>query len=81
VRAAPAPPREPGERFVDREFFDDGGAHDDSSLPIRRGSRVIHEQYGEGEVREVVAANEPRVIVDFRVWGEKKILARFLKRA
>jgi hypothetical protein len=66
---------------VDKEFFDDGGAHEDSSLPIRRGSRVIHEQYGEGEVREVVLANEPRVIVDFRVWGEKKILARFLRRA
>ena len=81
VRAAPLPPREPGERFVDKEFFDDGGVHDDSSLPIRRGSRVIHEQYGEGEVREVVPANEPRVIVDFRVWGEKKILARFLRRA
>jgi DNA helicase-2/ATP-dependent DNA helicase PcrA len=80
-RPASMPPRAAGERFVDREFFDDGGAHDDASLPIRRGSRVIHDQYGEGEVREIVPANEPRVIVDFRVWGEKKILARFLRRA
>jgi DNA helicase-2/ATP-dependent DNA helicase PcrA len=71
----------PGERFVDSEFFEDGGASDDSSLPIRRGSRVIHEQFGEGEVREVVSANEPKVVVHFRVWGEKKILARFLRRA
>jgi DNA helicase-2/ATP-dependent DNA helicase PcrA len=81
ARSVPVPPREPGERFVDREFFDDGGAQDDRSSPIRRGSRVIHAQYGEGEVREIVPANEPRVIVDFRVWGEKKILARFLRRA
>jgi DNA helicase-2/ATP-dependent DNA helicase PcrA len=81
ARAAPAPSREPGERFVDREFFNDGGVHDDPSLPLQRGSRVIHEQYGEGEVREVVAADEPRVIVRFRVWGDKKILVRFLKRA
>jgi DNA helicase-2/ATP-dependent DNA helicase PcrA len=83
-RAAPArvtPPRQPGERFVDREFFDDGAAADWPSLPIRRGSRVLHEQFGEGEVREVVAANEPQVIVRFKVWGEKKILARFLRRA
>lgn len=83
-RAAPArvtPPRQPGERFVDREFFDDGAAADGPSLPIRRGSRVLHEQFGEGEVREVVAANEPQVIVRFKVWGEKKILARFLRRA
>ncbi len=81
ARAAPAPPREPGERFVDREFFDDSGAQDRPSQPIRRGSRVIHEQYGEGEVLEIVAANEPRAIVEFRAWGEKKILARFLRRA
>ncbi len=47
--ARDAPARAPGERFVDREFYDDGGSEDPSSS-IRRGSRVIHEQFGEGEV-------------------------------
>jgi DNA helicase-2/ATP-dependent DNA helicase PcrA len=74
--------RAPGERFVDTEFFDDGGAND-VEAPIRRGSRVFHERFGKGEVRSLGKSNmgEASVVAFFPGWGEKKILARFLKLA
>ena len=77
---ASEPPALPGERFVDRDFFADA-AHDedDSSSPLRRGSRVLHARFGEGEVRRVENASEPAVVAFFPGWGEKKILVRFLK--
>jgi DNA helicase-2/ATP-dependent DNA helicase PcrA len=79
--APPAPSFEPGERYVDHEFFgDDGGGHDEDA-PLRRGSRVWHARFGDGEVRSVVSSGEPAVVAFFPGWGEKKILARFLKRA
>jgi DNA helicase-2/ATP-dependent DNA helicase PcrA len=71
--------RAPGERYVDREFFEDTSSADDAGLPLRRGSRVVHAQFGEGEVRSVVEASEPAVVVAFPGRGEKKILARFLR--
>ncbi len=76
-----SPPREPGERFVDREFFDDrsSGGDMDAGGPLRRGSRVAHTRFGEGEVRRVEMGAEPTVVAFFPGWGEKKILARFLK--
>jgi DNA helicase-2/ATP-dependent DNA helicase PcrA len=76
---AAAPAREPGERFVDPEFFDDTSGSGD--LPLRRGSRVVHTRFGEGEVRRVESGAEPTVVAFFPGWGEKKILARFLKLA
>jgi DNA helicase-2/ATP-dependent DNA helicase PcrA len=81
-RPPPAPQREvaPGERFVDREFFSDD-ASDTTDMPLRRGSRVVHARFGEGEVRKVEVAAEPTVVAFFPGWGEKKILARFLKPA
>jgi DNA helicase-2/ATP-dependent DNA helicase PcrA len=81
-RASTEPTREvePGERYVDHEFFGDDVAEDDE-LPLRRGSRVRHERFGDGEVRSVVTVGEPAVVAFFPGWGEKKILARFLKRA
>jgi DNA helicase-2/ATP-dependent DNA helicase PcrA len=75
--APPPPPRDPGERFVDREFFDDAQAAGEGS--IQRGSRVSHTRFGEGEVRRVESGVEPTVVAFFPGWGEKKILARFLK--
>ncbi len=48
---------------------------------LRRGARVVHTRFGEGEVRRVEAAAEPMVVAFFPGWGEKKILARFLKIA
>jgi DNA helicase-2/ATP-dependent DNA helicase PcrA len=80
----PVPPsREltPGERFVDTEFFADEVADESSSGALRRGSRVTHERFGEGLVRRVENAAEPAVVAFFPGWGEKKILARYLKVA
>jgi DNA helicase-2/ATP-dependent DNA helicase PcrA len=74
----PARDREPGERFVDREFFDDGDAHG-AGEPMRRGTRVFHSRFGEGEIRRVEPSADPAVVAFFPGWGEKKILARFLK--
>ena len=81
-QAAPPPPsRDPGERFVDREFFGDDHGAPESEIPLRRGARVRHDRFGEGEVRRVETAGEPAVVAFFPGWGEKKILARFLKLA
>jgi DNA helicase-2/ATP-dependent DNA helicase PcrA len=82
-RAAPKSD-EVGGRYVDRDFFaddasagDDGG--DEGMSELRRGSRVWHERFGEGLVRDVVQANEPAVVAHFPGWGEKKVLLRFLR--
>ena len=72
--------RAPGERYVDRDAFDDaprrGGVEG-----LERGDRVRHARFGEGEVRRVEHAAEPMVVAFFPGWGEKKILARFLQQA
>jgi DNA helicase-2/ATP-dependent DNA helicase PcrA len=67
-------------RFVDHSFFDDQPP-DVTEVALRRGSRVRHDRFGEGEVRGVSGTGEPAVIAFFPGWGEKKILARFLKPA
>jgi DNA helicase-2/ATP-dependent DNA helicase PcrA len=69
----------PGERYVDRDAFDDTSHHGVEGL--RRGSRVRHARFGEGEVRRVEHAAEVMVVAFFPGWGEKKILARFLQQA
>ncbi|MCL2447734.1 MAG: UvrD-helicase domain-containing protein [Polyangiaceae bacterium] len=71
---------EPGQRYVDRDFFDDREG-DVTSSPLRRGARVKHERFGEGQVLRVVTVGEPAVVAFFPGWGEKKILVRFLRRA
>jgi len=75
------PPVKPGERYIDREFFQDDGGGSAPVGPLRRGSRVHHERFGEGEVRSVVHMGEPAVVAFFPGWGEKKVLARFLRPA
>ena len=67
--------REPGERFVEYE----GGSDDMEGVELRRGSTVFHERFGRGEVMKVVSVGEPAVVAFFPGWGEKKVLARFLK--
>ena len=81
TRVKPVPPARLVEgRFIDRNFFDD--QPDETTLAdMRRGSRVHHDRFGEGRVLRVVGAAEPTVVVEFPGWGEKKILARFLKLA
>jgi DNA helicase-2/ATP-dependent DNA helicase PcrA len=73
--------RKPGERYVDREAFDDTAPHDATGLELYRGARVRHARFGEGEVRRVEHATELMVVAFFPGWGEKKILARFLMQA
>ncbi len=77
-RPPPATAREPGERFVEYEGGD-GGASEGMSL--QRGMSVQHEKFGRGEVLKVVSVGEPAVVAFFPGWGEKKVLARFLKMA
>jgi DNA helicase-2/ATP-dependent DNA helicase PcrA len=76
--AAPAP--DPGDRYVDHDFFDDR-SDDVTDMPLRRGARVRHDRFGEGEVLRIVSVGEPAVVAFFPGWGEKKILARFLRPA
>ena len=66
-----------GGRYVDHDFFVD----QTPDVALRRGSRVRHERFGEGEVVRVVSMGETAVVAFFPGWGEKKILARFLKPA
>jgi DNA helicase-2/ATP-dependent DNA helicase PcrA len=70
----------PGERYVDKEFFDDA-SDDGDGFALARGAKVFHDRFGEGEVRRVDHVGEPSVVAFFPGWGEKKILARYLKRA
>ncbi len=77
VRAAPAVAREPGERFVEYEGGDERG----EGVSLQRGMSVEHEKFGRGEILKIVSAGEPAVVAFFPGWGEKKVLARFLKMA
>lgn len=64
-------------RYVDHDFFVDHVPE----VSLRRGARVRHDRFGEGEVVRVVSVGETAVVAVFPGWGEKKILARFLKPA
>ncbi len=74
-RHRPEVAREPGERFVDYDEASDVS----EGVELRRGSTVVHERFGRGEVMKIVSAGEPAVVAFFPGWGEKKVLARFLK--
>ncbi len=73
--APAAPARAAGERFVE---YDDASDMPEG-VELRRGMSVMHEKFGRGEVMNVVSAGEPAVVAFFPGWGEKKVLARFLK--
>jgi DNA helicase-2/ATP-dependent DNA helicase PcrA len=79
-QASPQASLQPGERFVERDGIETA-ATESARLPLRRGARVKHDRFGEGRVISVVDAGEPAVVAFFPGWGEKKILARFLKPA
>ena len=76
-QAAPETAREPGERFVEYEGGEAGG----EGVSLQRGMTVKHEKFGRGEVLKIATAGEPAVVAFFPGWGEKKVLARFLKMA
>ena len=77
-QSVPSSTPEPGGRFVDHEFFDDR-SEEVTDMALRRGAKVRHDRFGEGQVVRVVSVGEPAVVAFFPGWGEKKILARFLK--
>ncbi len=78
---APTAPRlAPGERMVDREFFDDLPS-DGPAVTVRRGARVRHQRFGEGQVERVEAGTEPMIVARFPGFGVRKVLARFLELA
>jgi DNA helicase-2/ATP-dependent DNA helicase PcrA len=77
----PSESAKPGDRYVDREAFDDTAHESGTGLELYRGARVRHARFGEGEVRRVEHATELMVVAFFPGWGEKKILARFLMQA
>ncbi|MGH7285251.1 MAG: hypothetical protein ACRELY_27325, partial [Polyangiaceae bacterium] len=80
AKKQPIVQREAGERYVDKEFFADTSSDSDNG-ELRRGARVLHSRFGEGEVRRIEASSEPAAVVFFPGWGEKKVLARFLRLA
>ena len=75
ARGPAAAARAPGERFVEYEASSEGG----EGVSLQRGMTVRHEKFGRGEVLNVVSVGEPAVVAFFPGWGEKKVLARFLK--
>jgi DNA helicase-2/ATP-dependent DNA helicase PcrA len=80
-RSGASEPAKPGERYVDREAFNDTAHSDGAGSELHRGARVRHARFGEGEVRRVEQSTELMVVAFFPGWGEKKILARFLVQA
>jgi DNA helicase-2/ATP-dependent DNA helicase PcrA len=75
ARPEPIASREPGERFVEYEEASEGT----EGVSLQRGMTVRHDKFGRGEVLKVVSVGEPAVVAFFPGWGEKKVLARFLK--
>jgi DNA helicase-2/ATP-dependent DNA helicase PcrA len=69
------PQRDAGERYVE---YDSADAMPEG-VELRRGMHVMHQKFGRGEVIQIVSHGEPAVVAFFPGWGEKKVLARFLK--
>jgi DNA helicase-2/ATP-dependent DNA helicase PcrA len=70
----------PGETWVDRSCFEDETPSFES-LDVRKGTPVSHAEFGDGEVVSVSTSTsgEPAVIAFFPGWGQRKVLARYLK--
>jgi DNA helicase-2/ATP-dependent DNA helicase PcrA len=78
-RGAPEPRRDPGERYIEHDMYDGREGHDLDEAP-RRGQKVHHAQFGEGSVVSVTqVGHEPAIVAFFPGWGERKVLAKFLK--
>jgi DNA helicase-2/ATP-dependent DNA helicase PcrA len=82
ARTAPEPPREPGERWVERDV--EAGSifgEQASSGTLAPGIRVGHASFGVGVVRAVDSGPDPTATVRFSGWGDKRIKIRFLQLA
>lgn len=69
---------EPGERYVDRDAFDDVPDRT-SQLRIQPGDSVFHQRFGRGIVESVEHGDSPRVVAKFRGFGVRKVLAEKLR--
>lgn len=70
------------ERTIDFEAFDDisGEAAATSAHDWKKGTRVVHQRFGNGTVLSVLPGEIPKVVAMFSGWGEKKVLANALRR-
>lgn len=79
----PPPARKPeladGESTIDYEAFDDMPEEDILSVRVRKGSAVRHPRFGTGVVQSVDTTGDPKVVVRFKGFGERKLLARVLQ--
>ncbi|MBM4374311.1 MAG: UvrD-helicase domain-containing protein [Deltaproteobacteria bacterium] len=77
---APAPRRDAGERYIERD--DDVDRHDDAvgeeAPVVRKGAHVRHPKFGIGQVLAVGGGPDPTVTVRFPGAGPKQIKASFL---
>jgi DNA helicase-2/ATP-dependent DNA helicase PcrA len=80
AQAAPAPPRAPGERYVERDDERPSGLGPRRSPPVdvAIGTRVAHRSFGFGRVVGVDDGPDPTATVDFVGWGTKRVKIRFL---
>ncbi len=72
-------PREPGERYVDTNAFDDIPG-EDGQLNLRPGDAVYHARFGRGIVEQLEPGDSPRIVARFRGFGVRKILAEKLSQ-
>jgi DNA helicase-2/ATP-dependent DNA helicase PcrA len=73
-------PLQPGQRFVDRDAFDDLPP-DEPSVSLQAGDRVIHPRFGEGVVERIEPGGKPIVVATFPGHGKKRIVADYLQPA
>jgi DNA helicase II / ATP-dependent DNA helicase PcrA len=69
-----APPREPGERYIERDDLDQS-----DGAVVRRGARVFHKSFGLGTVMSIDTGPDPTATVRFEGWAPKRIKVRFLE--
>ena len=72
------PPRTPGERYVDRDAFDDLPPDEDAVM-VRPGDEVVHRRFGKGVVERVEEGAAPTIVARFPGFGSRKILAQYLE--
>lgn len=76
-----ADPFESSSAEFDGDSYIDRSEGDFSSGVLEPGMRVRHAKFGIGEVRSLSEGSPPRVTVRFKTYGDKKIMASYLRPA
>src|SRR5690606_11528069 len=79
--SGPSKDPSPDGRWVDREAFDDVDPDEHPLRNVLPGSRVHHERFGKGVVREIKPEEPPRIVADFGGFGVRTVLANKLSLA